>query len=295
MERGILISILASMQFCYKLVFYQVIAGLEERLFMNRPVIQEMLEQFKLCPLLGLDHVFEILQAMEEPLYHCALCNINCALVDLVPHVTSYNHTLTFIREFFPLAWSRFSPNQDYTTWAESDFDCFNQVINKIDLIHGRKKPSIVASIDKLEEHVDKIPINSYNIRRTELDTFFKTLKPAEASNHPVELKSITRSKRIITRLGALTQAVELLAGASQSVILKVLGPTKNSLMTGRFVKVSKNTVDTGPIDILPGASRVWSESNSETFVRVTIVNKLESGTVAVQKQTELGLISWRQ
>ena len=79
---------------------------------MNRPVVQEMLEQFKLSPLLGLDHVFEILQAMEEPLYHCAICNINTTLVDLVPHVTSYNHIFTVIREFFPLAWSRFSPNQ---------------------------------------------------------------------------------------------------------------------------------------------------------------------------------------
>jgi len=276
----------------------QVIAGLEERKFMNRPVVQEMLEQFILCPLLGLDHVFEVLRGREEPHYHCALCNVDSNLTDLIPHVTSLNHILNFIKEFFPLAWGRFSTVPDYNSWTEIDFECLDLVVNKIDLIHGRKKPSIVASIDKLEDHVDKIPINAYNTRRTELDTFFKTLKPAEPSktmHTGPEHSSIIRQKRIITRLGAITQTVELAAGASKSVILKLLGPAKNSLLAGRFVQVNKNLANPGPCEVSPGLARVWAEPNSETLVRATLVNKLTTSSVVAQKNTELGLISWRQ
>eukprot|EP00092_Neocalanus_flemingeri_P007103 GFUD01007673.1.p1 GENE.GFUD01007673.1~~GFUD01007673.1.p1 ORF type:complete len:1388 (+),score=342.68 GFUD01007673.1:44-4207(+) len=275
----------------------QVIAGLDERMFMNRPVVQEMLEQFILCPLIGLDHVFEILRGREEPHYHCALCNMDSGLTDLVPHVTSLSHILTFIKEFFPLAWGRFSPIPDFSTWSEADFECLDLVVNKVDLVHGRKKPSLVASIDKLEEHVDKIPINSYNTRRTELDTFFKTLKPAEPpqNSHP-EPHAHIRQKRIITRLGAVTQTVEIGPGSSKSVALKILGPAKSSLLAGRFVQVNKNLETSGPSEVKPGLARVWVEANSsETCVRTTLVNKLSTSSVVVQKNSELALITWRQ
>jgi len=275
----------------------QVIAGLDERIFMNRPVVQEMLEQFILCPLIGLDYIFEVLKGQEEPHYHCALCNVDSKLLDLVPHITSLTHVLTFIKEFFPLAWARFSTIPDFTFWCQTDFECLDSVVSKIDLIHGRKKPSIVASIDKLEESVDKIPVNAYNTRRSELDTFFKTLKPAEPSKIVHNMQhTFMKQQRIITRLGAVTQTVELSPGTSDSVVLKILGPAKSSLLTGRFVQVNKNLATAGPCEVKSGVSRVWVEPNSsETFVRATIVNKLSTSSVVAQKNSELGLITWRQ
>merc|ERR1719300_1477038 len=116
----------------------QVIAGLDERLFMNRPVIQDMLEQFDMCPLLGLDHIFEVLKDQNEPHYHCALCNLDSNMLDLVSHITSINHTLIFLKEFFPAAWSRFSTTSDHSKWKEADFDCLETIVSKIDSVHGR-------------------------------------------------------------------------------------------------------------------------------------------------------------
>ena len=76
---------------------------------MNRPFLQEMVDQFSLCPLLGLDYVVEILAGHLEPSYHCAVCSVDITMSDLMHHLTSLNHVLTFIKEFFKVAWARFS------------------------------------------------------------------------------------------------------------------------------------------------------------------------------------------
>ena len=176
-------------------LFQDRIIHTEERLAMGRPVVQDMLDQFSVSPLLGLEYLVEVLQQHLEPRYHCALCNYDTNMSDLISHLTSLNHILTFIKEFFPVAWARFSSIFDFSTWLKSDFDCLDVVVNKIAQVHGRKRPTLVASQDKLDEVVEKLlETNAYSARKTELDTFF------HASMTPLEPRRIVKKHKKVSR-----------------------------------------------------------------------------------------------
>ena len=179
----------------------------------------------------------------------------------------------------------------DFDAWGESDFECLDAIVNKIDLIHGRKKPSIVENVDKLEEYIEKIPTNVYNFKRSELDTFFKTFKPSNSYKRPKI--NIINHKSVITRVGALIETVDLAPGTSLSVILRLLGPVQKELLVGNFVRVGKNSAYQTPCELNPGISRVWVGINNDLLVRVTLVNKLTTSSTTVLKHTEIGLITW--
>jgi len=271
----------------------QVIAGLEERLAMNRPVVQEMFDQFHLCPLLGLDQVVEILQGDQPPLYHCSLCNIDLNQNDLMLHLTSLNHLLTFIKQYFPVAWARFSSLTDFGAWLKSDFDCLDIVVNKIDQVHGRKKPLIVEKRSKMSEALDKISSSSYNARRTEVDTYFnKSLTPIEPRK-PVKkaIPSTKPKKRVVSRQpGIMTERIELKPKESLSTELKILENPVN--LTGtKFVKVAQAPGYGGPVRLKSSFSRTWVD-NQTVFVRAMIINTLNYN-VTIVKGTELATITF--
>ena len=274
----------------------QVIAGLEERLLMNRPVIQEMFDQFHLCPLIGLDHIVEVLQGHLEPCYHCSLCNIDISLSEVIHHLTSLNHQLTFIKEFFALAWARFSLLHDFSTWLKSDFECLDLVVNKIDQVHGRKKPSIVANKTKLEEIVEPVKrINSYSARRTELDTYFKTLpaaEPRKAVQKPPPLKTQSKlSTEIVNCDGTTIDDFEVPPNSCLSIVLKMRENQQSSNV--KFVRVSQGKGYFGPAKIRPSFSRLWSEGLN-TFIKATVVNTVNY-KISIFKGTGLGLLTWSQ
>ena len=278
----------------------QVIAGIEERLAMNRPTLQEMLDQFNLCSLVGLDHVVEVLQEKQEPSYHCGLCSIDTSLSDLMHHLTSLNHLLTFIKEFFDIAWNRFSTIPDFTTWLKSDFECLDLAINKISTVHGRKRPCIVENKFKLEEKIAMFPINSYSARRTELDNFFRrSLTPAEPRRIVQKLPSLTKTlskspgdKKIMSRVGVTTDFVDVPPKKCISIDIKILEPP-SSMDTMRFVKVTPSPDYFGPCQIRPSFSRTWSDL-PYVLVKVTIFNNLNLKT-PISKGTELCHITWSQ
>ena len=209
----------------------QVIAGLEERIAMNRPVLQEMVDQFTLCPLLGLDYVVEILAGHLEPSYHCAVCSVDITMSDLMHHLTSLNHVLTFIKEFFEVAWARFSTITDFSTWLNSDFECLDIVVNKIDQVHGTKKQSVVVNKSELGETVQRLRLNFYSARRTELDTFFrKNLTPVEPSKSVLKPAAVAtksnKPRRVTVHGGVTTEPAELLpkdTGAWPSISTRCL------------------------------------------------------------------------
>ena len=280
----------------------QVIAGIEERLVMNRPTIQEMLDQFNLCSLVGLDHIVEVLQDQQdqEPMYHCGLCSIDISLSDLMHHLTSLNHLLTFIKEFFDVAWNRFSTIPDFSTWLKSDFECLDLAINKISSVHGRKRPCIVENKFKLEEKIAMFPINSYSARRTEVDNFFRrSLTPAEPRRFVQKLPSLTKTpskssgdKKIMSRVGVTADYVDILPKKCISIDIKILDPP-TSMDTMKFVKVTPSPEYFGPCQIRPSLSRTWSDL-SDVLVKATIFSTINFKTPII-KGTELCHITWSQ
>jgi hypothetical protein len=157
----------------------QVIAGPEERLAMGRPAVTELLAQWTLGPLLGLDRLVEVLRGRREPYYHCLPCRRDLPLQDLGPHLAAPHHALAVLKHHFPAAWARFAPSPDPELWTEVDFTVLEQAVARIDSVHGAKRPGIAASADQLPEVLEALPAVPYSGKA--LDSFFRSLPPAEA------------------------------------------------------------------------------------------------------------------
>jgi len=262
----------------------QVIAGPEERLAMNRPIAQEMFDQFNLCPLVGVEHITEVVAAPAKSQYNCSLCTLNLHVSELISHLTSLNHILTFIKKYFPVAWARFSIIPDFTNWFKTDFECLEMVITKIDEVHGRKRPSIVENSSKLEESIEKMTSNSYSARRTELDKFFRSLKPAEERQAtPAAAVPGTRIKnKIENRVAVTRDTIEVAPASRVAVTVQIVDAPPRRIQSGRFVKVFKSPVYRGPCDIMTGFSRVWSET-SKILLKVTVINKESTSSIILE------------
>jgi len=272
----------------------QVIAGLPERLHMNRPVVKELLDQFTACPLLGLDHVIEVLRGEVEPVYYCSLCFRDNSLIGmshLIEHLTSCDHIIKFLKEYFPAAWEKFSQRPDPANWTEKDVANFNAIVVKIEAVHGRKNPSIVENNKKLEEAIDKIPIDTYQTKRAELEMFFKSIQTTEEAP---EIEEILEEGSIQSRIAILAETIQIPPNTARIGVLKILnGSGAGHIMAGRMVKVSKNPSKIGECNVKPGASRVWLES-SIAFIQVTLFNPMVSNSITVKKNSDLVTVKWR-
>jgi hypothetical protein len=297
----------------------QVIAGLEERLVLNRPVIQELLDQSSHIPppLLGLDYLFEVLPPETElakpemptpPLYHCALCTSNHSLHAVMKHFISSDHCLKFLKEFFPLAWVRFSSLRGQPVdWTEVDVEAYELVLNKIEAVHGRKRPSMVAGEERLEELVEKIPlpIEQYTSRRAELDAFFKELQPSPLQIGE-EASPSHRTKSLRQATAVTVDSADILPGTSVSVLCRLLlsnsvNNTAIESLDARFVHISAPSRNNSSSDKTPGwdvrtgLSRVLVEDGIP-FVRVIIMHG-DTETVSpvhLRKNVELALVRWK-
>lgn len=270
----------------------QVIAGLEERVFMNRPVIQEMLDQFKACPLLGLDYIFEVLQNSDTPVYHCALCTKNHNERDIMSHIISTTHVFNFIKEFFPLAWARFSSIQDVEQWTELDLECYHAVINKIDSVYGQRCPSIVESEEKLEDAVDQIPVNQYSSNRSELDTFIKNLKHSEQPSISGDQKPRIAS-RTVSRVLVTEVACSIPPSGIERVTCQIRNISNIRALESGFVLITRNPSNFN-CDIKPGFSRVFVK-NQIPRVDVYISNPKLETHLNLLPGVEVAIAKWKK
>ena len=270
----------------------QVIAGLEERLFMNRPVIQEMLDQFRECQslkLLGLDHVFEVLCGLGPPSYHCALCNQSFNERDLMAHLISNSHVCTFIKEFFPLAWVKLSRIQNAETFTEGDLECRHSIIEKIDSVFGQRKPTIVENEEQLELVIEKMPTDLYSTKRGDLDTFFKNLQSGD-SPHPHRPKS--RAK-LISRIAIAVDHLSLSPGTVGRMTCKINNVPMSVALQSNFVLVTRNPSNT-ICDIKPGISRVFLKERVP-HVYVNVANSKLDMSIQLEPNSEIALIKWKK
>ena len=260
----------------------QVIAGPQERLVMSRPVVQEMLDQFNVCPLLGLEFLIEIVKAPENSRYYCSLCSLDLHVTELILHLTSLNHNLAFIKKFFPVAWERFSVIPDFKTWHKIDFQCLDLIIEKINDVHGRKRPIIVEDSSKVEESLEKMSSISYSVRRTELENFFRSLKPAEKrQGAPSPAVPVRFEKKIESRAAVSSEKLEVGGNSSCAVTVKIVDAS-GKVQPGRFLRVFKNPVYKGSCQVKPGFSRVWTEG-SNLLLKVIVTNKQSNSAVILE------------
>ena len=268
----------------------QVIAGPEERLAMGRPVVLELLGQWALLPLLGLDRVVEVLQGRRPPYYRCTTCGPDLGLRELVPHLASPHHILAFLKLHFPAAWARFASSPDPERWQEADFAVMEQVVAKVEAVHGRKRPGMAASDEDLAGVLEKLPAAPYSGKV--LDSFFKSLPLAEAptahSMSSLEGEVLGRAR---LQEAALAEGVEVAGGGKQEAVVRVLG-TFSTQLAGRWVMVGQG--QEGGLRVQAGLSRLWLDDMEKLCLRLSLLNP-GGEVVAAREHTRVATVRWRE
>ena len=271
----------------------QAIAGPEERVAMGRAAATELLNQWNLSPLMGLDRVVEVHQGRREPYYHCQTCHIDTSLADLGPHLAAPSHVLSFLKVHLPAAWARFAPSPDPMRWTEVDFTTLEQVVSRVDAQHGGKRIAVASSVEKLPDVLARLPSSAYSGKS--LDSFFRSLPLAEVPHAATQIGPVGDVLgRVVVADVALVESIEIEAGADAEVVARLLGAFPDGL-AGRWVAVGQGKeVCEGGLSFQPGLSKLWLDEVDKLSVKLTLVNHGNHQLFA-KEHTKLASVRWRE
>ena len=272
----------------------QAIAGPDERVAMNRAVATELVNQWNLSPLMGLDRVVEVIQGRREPYYHCQICRIDSSLAELGPHLAAPSHVLSFLKALLPSAWARFAPSPDPTRWTELDFTVLEQVVTRVDAQHGGKRIAIASSVEQLPEVLARLTSSSYSGKG--LDSFFRSLPPAEVPQVAAPMGPVgDKFGRVLEADAALAEAVEVSAGAKAEVAARLLGTFPDGL-AGRWVVVGqgKGGGDGTSLSVQHGVSKLWLDEVDKLCVRLTLEN-CGTSQLHAKEHAKMATVRWRE
>lgn len=123
-------------------------------------LITNLLAKFREAPLIGLEYIVEILNQDQDPIYKCLLCSSKHDVKGIVGDLVSAKHRLTYLKRFFPRAFSKFAEVANLRLWESPTFDFLESVILRIETRGGRLVPTVVKSETEFENDFVKI-INS--------------------------------------------------------------------------------------------------------------------------------------
>ena len=101
-------------------------------------ILSQLLKQFHVSPLLGLEYVVEVKLSSSEEVYKCVLCGVDFDLNGIVGHLLSTSHRLSFLRKHFPVVAARFSSSVPESQWPVHTFETLDTVAGRIEARHGR-------------------------------------------------------------------------------------------------------------------------------------------------------------
>jgi len=271
----------------------QAIAGPDERVAMGRAVATELVNQWNLSPLMGLDRVVEVLQGRREPYYHCQICRSDSSLAELGPHLAAPSHVLAFLKALLPAAWARFSPSPDPSRWTEVDFTVLEQVVARVEAQHGGKRIAIASSVEQLPEVLARLPSAPYSGKG--LDSFFRSLPPAEVPQVAAPTGLVgDASGRVAVADVALADSVEVPAGGNAEVAARLLGAFPDGL-AGRWVVIGQGKdASDGGLSVHPGLSKLWLDEVDKLCVRLTLVN-CGTSQLHAKEHVKMASVRWRE
>ena len=156
--------------------------------------------------------------------------------------------------------------------------------------MYGSRKPSLVESEDKLEDAVDKLPVDLYSAHRGELDQFFQNLPFHQEADTG---GSAAPTRTTLVRTAVNTSAVFLAAASSERVACRIVNPPPALESSPPFVLVARSPSWFSPCDIVSGFSRVFLK-DAEPYTYVNLSNPLETEGVEIPALTELALVRWK-
>eukprot|EP00088_Acartia_fossae_P038592 TRINITY_DN4002_c0_g1_i4.p1 TRINITY_DN4002_c0_g1~~TRINITY_DN4002_c0_g1_i4.p1 ORF type:complete len:792 (-),score=160.63 TRINITY_DN4002_c0_g1_i4:936-3257(-) len=301
-----------------KLKNHQVIAGLQERLYLGRPVIQEYLDHLDdelLNRMLGLDSIYEVLNGANKPVYHCALCGKDFTDVHLPSHVLSTGHVLNFLKKNFPSAWARFSTLEKPANWSDQDYEAYESIVVKIGEICGVRKANIVESYDKLEEIIDRHTSGQFYMSKHEaVDQLVRSLPSPDLSsstastNQPPSRTLVQR--RTMARIAVNLQDIILPPGGQERVECKIVNVSQPRSLLEKFVyvtscpKLSLCAVNQGFSRVYLGSSAAGGsvegdgpglQHEQQACLTLGVHNSSPDMPVTVPAGTDLALVKWKK
>jgi len=114
-------------------------------------VLTSLLPLYKAAPLVGLQFVVEVLAGSAPPTYYCFLCKAELTLKELMFHLLSAEHRLSYLDKFFPTVRLKFAKVPNRRFWEIQTYEFLDSVVNRIECKFGRGKPFIVENSEMFE------------------------------------------------------------------------------------------------------------------------------------------------
>jgi len=279
-----------------KMKSVQVIAGPQERLFLKRAHLQELIDHLDAdvqMLLVGLDLVIEVLQGDQRPLYHCVLCrqNYTDARNSLATHLISTSHVLNFLKENFPVAWQRFSTMENQNNWSKLDHNVYFNILRKIQDLCGPRKLGIVENFDRLHESIDNIPDNLYTSYTEQLHTFVSSQPVVDKNTTKPPSTSNAKKDRTIARVAVCREQSVVAPGAKCRVVCKIKNVSR--AVADKFVLVSRHSGNT-ICGVQQGFCKVYLNDDLPC-VTISVFNSSKIAPINIAKGTELALVKWKK
>jgi len=192
------------------------------------------------------------------------------------------------------VAWERFAPSPDPTVWNEQDFTVLDQVVARIDSVHGKKRPGIAESAEKLPGVLTKLPVTSYVSKA--LDSFFLTLPIADVPKvKPSKVIKFDFGGKLRVLEAAVTEAVLIPPGARMEVVMRVVGASHTaSSLAGKWVSVSQGREGT-QLQVQRGLSKLWLDDAERVCVIASLVNPGVGASVSVREHSQIASVCWME
>ena len=110
-------------------------------------LLGELLKQFHVSPLLGLEYIVEVKLSATEEVFKCVLCGADFDLNGILGHLISTAHRISFLRRHFPVVAAKFSSQLPESQWPQHTLETLDTVAGRIEARHGRGEVTAIRGL----------------------------------------------------------------------------------------------------------------------------------------------------
>ena len=123
-------------------------------------LLGELLKQFHVSPLLGLEYIVEVKLGAHEEVFKCVLCGVDFDLNGILGHLISTGHRVSFLRKHFPVVAAKFSSQLPESQWPLHTLETLDTVAGRIEARHGRGEVTAIRGLLAWEREASTLTSN---------------------------------------------------------------------------------------------------------------------------------------
>ena len=128
-------------------------------------LLGELLKQFHVSPLLGLEYIVEVKLGAHEEVFKCVLCGADFDLNGILGHLISTGHRVSFLRKHFPVVAAKFSSQLPESQWPLHTLETLDTVAGRIEARHGRGEVTAIRGLLAWEREASTLTSNIEQMR----------------------------------------------------------------------------------------------------------------------------------